>query len=175
MSSGVNFTPAKFNVGEGLEKTIVTSTGPYIVTWNFRAVKAGRFTEYKIKRYDEDIVADNFTWGNDRDIVSRCRLEDPFYFVLTDFACILRLSQCQMTCVSKPNRRSWLLRDNHYRRHQWHQGARRQVSEGRRLCSSGAMTDMLEGVACPLGSCSGICMFFSFLCGDLLPIIDLNS
>lgn len=69
MTTGVNFTPAKFNVGEGLEKTIVTSTGPYIITWNFRAIKAGRFTEYKIKRYDEDIVADNFTWGNDRDIV----------------------------------------------------------------------------------------------------------
>jgi hypothetical protein len=70
MTGGVNFTPAKFNTGEGLEKTIVTSTGPYIVTWNFRAVKSGRFTEYKIKRYDEDIVADNFAWGNDRDIVS---------------------------------------------------------------------------------------------------------
>lgn len=72
VTGGVNFTPAKFNIGEGLERTIVTSTGPYIVTWNFRAVKAGKFTQYKIKRYEEDIVADNFTWGGDKDIVSCC-------------------------------------------------------------------------------------------------------
>ncbi|CAD6578150.1 MAG: hypothetical protein CYPHOPRED_000460 [Cyphobasidiales sp. Tagirdzhanova-0007] len=66
----LNFTPAKFNTGVGdLEKTIVTSTGPFVVAFNFRAVKAGRLREYKIKRYDETIVADNFRFGDDREIV----------------------------------------------------------------------------------------------------------
>lgn len=52
-----------------LEKTIVTSTGPFVIAFNFRAVKAGRLREYKIKRYDDTIVADNFRFGDDREIV----------------------------------------------------------------------------------------------------------
>lgn len=98
MDGGVNFTPAKFNVGEGLEKTIVTSSGPYIITWNFRAVKSGRFTEYKIKRYDEDIVADNFTWGNDRDIVGLHVTKFKYMTILT-FLSPRRSSLCQTICA----------------------------------------------------------------------------
>lgn len=52
-----------------MEKTIVTSTGPFVIAFNFRAVKSGKLREYKIKRYDETIVADNFRFGDDREIV----------------------------------------------------------------------------------------------------------
>ncbi len=43
MGGPVNFTPAKFNIGDSDEQTIVTSTGPFVVTWNFRQVKSGRY------------------------------------------------------------------------------------------------------------------------------------
>ncbi|KAJ3278536.1 hypothetical protein HK104_002249 [Borealophlyctis nickersoniae] len=70
MKAPVNFTPAKFNTGEGeAEKTIVTSSGPFVITWNFRRVKAGRLYDYQIKKYDDNVVADNFKYGQDRAIV----------------------------------------------------------------------------------------------------------
>jgi len=38
----VNFTPAKFNNGDSIHETsIVTSTGKFLVTWNFEKVKKG--------------------------------------------------------------------------------------------------------------------------------------
>jgi hypothetical protein len=47
--SQVNFTPARFNVGDGItEDWIVTSTGPYIITWNFRKIRQGRKPDYKV-------------------------------------------------------------------------------------------------------------------------------
>ncbi|CAB4445737.1 unnamed protein product [Rhizophagus irregularis] len=70
MGHDVNFTPARFNTGEhAMEKTIVTSTGPYVIAWNFRRVKQGKLFDYQIKRYDDDIVADNFRFGQDKSIV----------------------------------------------------------------------------------------------------------
>ncbi|CAG8627968.1 10523_t:CDS:10, partial [Cetraspora pellucida] len=70
MKEPVNFTPARFNTGlDETEKTIVTSTGPFVITWNFRRVKQGKLDEYQIKRYTDDIVADNFKFGQDRSIV----------------------------------------------------------------------------------------------------------
>ncbi|RIB17130.1 VID27 cytoplasmic protein [Gigaspora rosea] len=70
MDKPVNFTPARFNTGlDEREKTIVTSTGPFVITWNFRRVKQGKLDEYQIKRYTDDIVADNFKFGQDRSIV----------------------------------------------------------------------------------------------------------
>ncbi|GAA6001784.1 Vid27p [Rhodotorula paludigena] len=68
---GVSFTPAKFNAaltGEP-EKTIVTSTGPFIVAWNFRQVKAGNIHNYTLRRFSDDVVADNFKFGGDREII----------------------------------------------------------------------------------------------------------
>jgi len=66
----INFTTAKFNTGYNqLEKSIVTSTGEFVVAWNFRQVKNGILDAYSIKRYDETIVADGFKFGGDRDIV----------------------------------------------------------------------------------------------------------
>ncbi|BGP18906.1 Vacuolar import and degradation protein 27 [Rhodosporidiobolus nylandii] len=68
---GVSFTPAKFNAaltGEP-ERTIVTSTGPFIVAWNFRQVKSGNTANYTLRRFSEDVVADNFKFGGDREII----------------------------------------------------------------------------------------------------------
>ena len=41
MNTPVSFTPAHFNTGTSEEKLIITSTGPYVITWNFRQVKNG--------------------------------------------------------------------------------------------------------------------------------------
>ncbi|RKP10131.1 VID27 cytoplasmic protein-domain-containing protein [Thamnocephalis sphaerospora] len=70
MGSQVSFTVARFNTGiNEHEKTIVTSTGPYVITWNFRRVKQGKLYDYQIKQYDENVVADNFKYGQDRNII----------------------------------------------------------------------------------------------------------
>lgn len=69
MKNEVSFTPARFNTGVNeIEKTIVASTGPYVITWNFRRVKSGHH-DYQIKQYADNIVADNFKFGQDRSII----------------------------------------------------------------------------------------------------------
>jgi hypothetical protein len=47
----INFTPAKFNNGDDVHETsIVTSSGKFLVTWNFEKVKKGHLRGgYKIK------------------------------------------------------------------------------------------------------------------------------
>ncbi|CDF38779.1 unnamed protein product [Chondrus crispus] len=65
----INFTPAHFNTGSSLERSIVTSTGPFIVTWNFRSVKLGKLHNYNITRYMDNIVADDFAYNDDGRIV----------------------------------------------------------------------------------------------------------
>ncbi|KAJ3207961.1 hypothetical protein HK099_000162 [Clydaea vesicula] len=66
----ISFTKARFNQGVGLEeKSIVTSTGPYVVTWNFRRVKQGKLYDYRIKCYTEEVVADNFKFNQDQNII----------------------------------------------------------------------------------------------------------
>eukprot|EP01006_Ploeotia_vitrea_P044638 TRINITY_DN66844_c7_g2_i1.p1 TRINITY_DN66844_c7_g2~~TRINITY_DN66844_c7_g2_i1.p1 ORF type:complete len:617 (+),score=94.86 TRINITY_DN66844_c7_g2_i1:47-1897(+) len=57
--ANVNFTAAKFNTGVG-EQWIVTSTGPYVVTWNFRFVKLGDTKKYIIKKTHSEIMSDQF-------------------------------------------------------------------------------------------------------------------
>ncbi|WRT68459.1 uncharacterized protein IL334_005435 [Kwoniella shivajii] len=59
MEDAVSFTPARFNTGMNeAEKTIVTSTGKYVVTY-----------DYQIKQYDSRVVADNFKFGADKNII----------------------------------------------------------------------------------------------------------
>jgi hypothetical protein len=65
----VNFTPAKFNIGQNNEKWIVTSTGPYVITWNFRKVRQNILDEYQIKKEPQEIVAEQFRFGEDKSIV----------------------------------------------------------------------------------------------------------
>ncbi|KAI9743354.1 MAG: hypothetical protein M1818_003200 [Claussenomyces sp. TS43310] len=66
----LSFTPARFNAGEGLSETsIITATGPFIVTWNMKKVLANRKDPYSIKRYAEEVKADNFRYGSDKNVI----------------------------------------------------------------------------------------------------------
>lgn len=87
-TKGVSFTPAKFNTGAGTEETsIITATGPYIVEWSLKKVLAGKKAPYLIKRYTDDIKADDFKFGTDKNVivalphevnmVDRARLKRP--------------------------------------------------------------------------------------------------
>ncbi|KAJ2902896.1 Vacuolar import and degradation protein 27 [Zalerion maritima] len=67
---GVSFTPARFNTGEGSEETsIITATGPYIVEWSLKKLLAGRKAPYMIKRYQEEVKADDFKFGTDKNVI----------------------------------------------------------------------------------------------------------
>jgi len=66
----LSFTPARFNTGEGLSETsIITATGPFIVTWNMKKVLRGNKDPYSIKRYAEEVKADNFKYGSDKNVI----------------------------------------------------------------------------------------------------------
>ncbi|KAK6414197.1 Vacuolar import and degradation protein 27, partial [Oleoguttula sp. CCFEE 5521] len=66
----LSFTPAKFNTGEDASETaIITATGPFVVTWSMKKVLAGRKDPYSIKRYSEEVKAENFKFGSDKNIV----------------------------------------------------------------------------------------------------------
>ncbi|KAH8693977.1 VID27 cytoplasmic protein-domain-containing protein [Talaromyces proteolyticus] len=66
----LSFTPARFNTGVGSDETsIITATGPFIVTWNMKKVIAGRKDPYTIKRYGENVMADNFRFGSDKNVI----------------------------------------------------------------------------------------------------------
>ncbi|WPH00388.1 VID27-domain-containing protein [Acrodontium crateriforme] len=68
--AALSFTTARFNTGEGKdETTIITATGPFVITWSMKKVLAGRKDPYSIKRYSEEVKADNFRFGSDKDIV----------------------------------------------------------------------------------------------------------
>lgn len=69
MSQPINFTTARFSTGQSEERSIITSTGPYVITWNFRRVKQGHLYDYQIKKYADKVVADNFRFGQDKNIV----------------------------------------------------------------------------------------------------------
>lgn len=70
MQHDVSFTPARFNTGiDKEEKTIVTSSGPFVITWNFKRVKQGKLDDYQIKKYQSNVVADDFKFGTDRNLV----------------------------------------------------------------------------------------------------------
>jgi len=66
----VCFTPAHFNTGVGIqEESIVTSTGPFIVTWSLDKVKKGKLDSYKIKRCLQEVVADQFLFAKNDQVV----------------------------------------------------------------------------------------------------------
>lgn len=66
----LEFTPAKFNIStRSKETTIVTSTGPYLVTWNLSAVLKGERDSYRVKVYDSNITANNFKFGTDQRVI----------------------------------------------------------------------------------------------------------
>ena len=64
------FTPARFNTGvDDKETSIVTATGPFIITWNMKKVLGGRKDPYTIKRYEEEVMADDFKYGTDKNVI----------------------------------------------------------------------------------------------------------
>ncbi|KAJ9389089.1 hypothetical protein DTO063F5_2249 [Paecilomyces variotii] len=66
----LSFNPARFNTGVDTNETsIVTATGPFIITWNLKKVLAGRKDPYTIKRYAENVMADNFRFGSDKNVI----------------------------------------------------------------------------------------------------------
>ncbi|EGD89774.1 hypothetical protein H112_02247 [Trichophyton rubrum D6] len=68
--SPLAFTPARFNTGlDSSETSIVTATGPFIVTWNLKKILLGRKDPYTIKRYAEEVKADNFKFGSDKNVI----------------------------------------------------------------------------------------------------------
>ncbi|KAJ8489307.1 hypothetical protein ONZ45_g13633 [Pleurotus djamor] len=70
MDQELNFSPARFNQGEGQqENAIITSTGRYVVAWDFLKVKKGQLDKYDIKKYEDLVVQDNFKFGDDKNIV----------------------------------------------------------------------------------------------------------
>ncbi|KAL8971155.1 MAG: hypothetical protein Q9183_001189 [Haloplaca sp. 2 TL-2023] len=68
--AALSFTPARFNTGlDDKETSIITATGPFIVTWNMKKVLAGRRDPYTIKRYEEQVKADDFKYGSDKNVI----------------------------------------------------------------------------------------------------------
>lgn len=66
----ISFTTARFNTGlEDKETSIITATGPFIVTWSLKKVLANRRDPYSIKRYAEEVKADNFKFGSDKNLI----------------------------------------------------------------------------------------------------------
>ncbi|CEP20398.1 unnamed protein product [Cyberlindnera jadinii] len=66
----LKFTKAHFNVGlDSKEQTIVTSTGPYAITWSLKKILRGDADPYLIKMYSNDVVADNFKFGSDKNVI----------------------------------------------------------------------------------------------------------
>ena len=66
----MKFNLLRFNVGEGQEENaIVTSTGKYVIAWDFAKVKKGQMDKYEIKMYEDLVVQDNFRFGDDKNIV----------------------------------------------------------------------------------------------------------
>ncbi|KAI9676893.1 MAG: hypothetical protein M1817_006732 [Caeruleum heppii] len=69
-SAPLCFTPARFNTGlSSSETSIITATGPFIITWDLRKILAGRKDPYTIKRYGEEVKADNWRFGDDRNVI----------------------------------------------------------------------------------------------------------
>jgi hypothetical protein len=65
----ISFT-THFNTGlDDTETTIITATGPFIVTWSMKKIIAGRKDPYNIKRYAEEVKADNFKFGSDKNLI----------------------------------------------------------------------------------------------------------
>ncbi|KAK9448491.1 VID27 cytoplasmic protein-domain-containing protein [Limtongia smithiae] len=67
---GLSFTQGHFNTGvNSKETTIVSSSGPYVITWNMKQVLKGDKIAYTIKRYSDRVAADNFKFGSDKNVI----------------------------------------------------------------------------------------------------------
>lgn len=70
MGQPLDFTAAHFNTGvDTKEQTIVTSSGPYVITWSLKKVLRNDRDPYLIKRYSSTVTADNFKFGSDKNVI----------------------------------------------------------------------------------------------------------
>ncbi|KAH3672772.1 hypothetical protein WICMUC_004178 [Wickerhamomyces mucosus] len=68
--SNVDFSKAYFNTGlNAKEQTIISSSGPYAITWSLKKILRGDAEPYLIKRYSSNVVADNFRFGTDKNVI----------------------------------------------------------------------------------------------------------
>lgn len=66
----IKFTKAYFNTGIGKEEqTIVTSSGQFAVSWSLKKIISGDKKPYVMKRYNADVIEDNFEFGSDRKVI----------------------------------------------------------------------------------------------------------
>lgn len=66
----IKFSKAYFNTGINQEEqTIVTSSGPFAVSWSLRKILKGHKKPYTMRRYDSNIIEDNFQFGTDRNVI----------------------------------------------------------------------------------------------------------
>lgn len=66
----INFKKSYFNMGlDQQEKSIITSTGPFAIMWSLKQIFKGKTTSYLLKRYDSEIVEDNFRFGTDDHVI----------------------------------------------------------------------------------------------------------
>ena len=58
----IDFKPAKFNnfSSSGEESSVVTSTGNFLITWNFKKVRRGILKDYQVKALETNPVDNQF-------------------------------------------------------------------------------------------------------------------
>ncbi|KAK9464192.1 VID27 cytoplasmic protein-domain-containing protein [Lipomyces oligophaga] len=66
----LSFTQGHFNTGlNSKETTIVSSSGPYVITWGLKQILKGDKSSYTIRRYGDKVAADNFKFGSDKNVI----------------------------------------------------------------------------------------------------------
>ncbi|SCU94135.1 LADA_0G06788g1_1 [Lachancea dasiensis] len=94
----IKFTKAYFNTGVNQkEQTIVTSTGPFAITWSLKKVLRGDKMSYLIKKYNSLIMEDNFRYGSDRNVI----------LALKDNVKMAKKSKFKDPAVELQRQRSW--------------------------------------------------------------------
>lgn len=67
----VSFTPARFNVSKSnAETSIITSTGDYIVNWNFTKIRKGILDNYIIKKATQKVINNQFKYDKEEIVVT---------------------------------------------------------------------------------------------------------
>lgn len=90
----------------------MTSTGQYVIAWDFAKVKKGQMDKYEIKKYEDLVVQDNFRFGDDKEIVRLvtvrdCLVIDCFRHRLLHCRTMFSAS-IRRACASQHGRRSLL-------------------------------------------------------------------
>lgn len=66
----LHFTKATFNTGvDSKETDIITSVGPFAITWKLKNVLKGENSTYLIKEFDANIVTDIYKFGSNKEAI----------------------------------------------------------------------------------------------------------